>query len=139
MAKKKRKQPNWGKWILIGIGVLFIGSILWSMWFETLLPLIRSGDTAAVVNNVLGLPIILLATAVIVYGGFLVVRATLTTMGDAQLVQNIAIIRAREDKTAVRRAQRQNMMALFRAWRHGSALMLLGFGLMALGGWLINL
>ena len=135
---KQKKNENVGKWVWIGVGVLFVGSILWSMWVDTLRPIVQSGDEAAIVNNLIGLPLILLATAIIIYGGWRVVKATFNMMQDEALQENVDVIRKKGDKTAVRQARIQNAMLLFRAWANGAAIMALGFGLMAIGGWLIN-
>lgn len=137
-TRVKKNQQNLGKWVSGGIGALFIFSILWSMWVDTLRPLLRSGDTAGFINNIIGLPIILLATAVIIYGGYRVIKATMSVFGSEQMQENMAIIHGRGEKTAVSQARRQNALGFFRAWANGGAIMLLGFGLMALGGWLIN-
>lgn len=141
MAKKKSSKRNNQvifKWVGIVFLVLFAGSILWSMWVDTLRPLLRSGDTAAFINTLIGLPIILLGTAAIVYGGYRVIKSTFAVFGSEQVQDNIGVIRQSEKKAAVRQAQRQNGLAFFRAWSAGGGIMLLGFGLIGLGGWLIN-
>ena len=55
MAKRKKsaKKPV-GKYVLGTAAAVFVGSILWSMWAETLLPLFRAGDTRAVWLDVVG-------------------------------------------------------------------------------------
>ncbi len=142
MAKKrKRKSKNnqhIAKWVGYGLLAIFIGSVLWSMWVDTLRPLLRSGDTAGFMNNLIGLPIILVATAVIVYGGYRVLMATLTTFGSENLQKNLAVITGKEARTNRRAAQWENAKMFFRGWAPGAAIMLLGFVLMGVGGWLIN-
>lgn len=68
MAKRKEaaKKPV-GKYVLGAAAAIFVGSILWSMWAETLLPLIRAGDTRAVWLHVVGLGFLLIAA-----GGLLI-------------------------------------------------------------------
>ncbi|MFQ5410287.1 MAG: hypothetical protein ACE5FI_17900 [Anaerolineales bacterium] len=124
-----------GKIILTGVAVLFLGSIAWSIVVETLLPLARSGDWRALVFNLIGIPLILLATAMIVYGGLLVVRHMFMFMSDAQTQADIARLRTREDAQG---ARCRNLRRWFRALGPGLIWMALGFGVMAAGGYLIN-
>jgi hypothetical protein len=117
----------------------FIASILWSMWVDTLLPLMRAGDTRAVIFNLIGLPTILLGTGLVVYGGLLFVRSTFTSMAAPQTVENIVRIRAGESAPDdLRRARIENLKALWYAWKRPLLWLAFGFALIALGGYLIN-
>lgn len=139
MAKKrsaKKQHEHRLKYGLLLVGVLFVGSILWSMWAETVRPLLIAGDTRGVVLHLVGLPLILAGTAVIVYGGIVFVRATFAAFGNETLQQNARAIRAKQASAAMRW---QNAKILFRAWRPGTLWLLLGFALIAAGGFLINL
>jgi hypothetical protein len=137
MAKRKKSAESpIGKYILWAAAAVFVGSILWSMWAETLLPLIRAGDTRAVWLHLVGLPIILGGTAVIVYGGIIFVRDTFRAFTDETLLQNYAAINAKQASWQMRW---QNAMILFRAWVPGLRWLGLGFLLIAAGGFLINL
>ncbi len=137
MAKRKKSAESpIGKYILWTAAAVFVGSILWSMWAETLLPLIRAGDTRAVWLHVVGLPLILLGTAVFVYGGIVFVRDTLGAFGSDVLQANVQAIRAKQASGAMRW---QNAKILFRAWGPGLRWLGLGFLLIAAGGFLINL
>jgi hypothetical protein len=127
------------KWALIVIGAAFVGSILWSIVFETLLPLVREGNWLGLANNVVGIPIILLGTAVIVYAGFVFVRDTFSSLAGETLKQNVATIKGKPSPEEVRAARRENMLILFRAWKSGLRWFALGFLLIAIGGFLINL
>ena len=137
MAKRKKsaKSPI-GKYVLWAVVAAFVGSILWSMWAETLLPLIRAGDTRSVWLHVVGLPIILGGTAVFVYGGVVFVRDTFRAFTNETMQQNMLLI---QTKQATKTIRWQNAKILFRAWLPG--LRWLGFGglLIALGGFVINL
>ena len=136
MAKRNKSANSpAGKYILWGLAAVFVGSILWSMWVETLLPLIRAGDTRAVWLHVVGLPLILLGTAVIVYGGFIFIRDTLRAYGHETVQENLAAVRANQATLAMRW---QNLKILFRAWVPGLRWLGLGFLLIAAGGFLIN-
>lgn len=128
------------KWALILIGAAFVGSILWSIVFETLLPLVREGNWLALANNVVGIPIILLGTGVIVYAGFVFVRDTFAQFSEeGALAQNVATIKGKPSPAEVRAARRENMLILFRAWKSGLRWFVVGFVLIAIGGFLINL
>lgn len=139
----KNRQPStsdklfrWLVWLLV-IG--FVASILWSMWVDSLQPLIQSGDTRAVLFNLIGLPAILLGTGLIVYGGFLFVRSTFTAMSAPETVENIARFRAGESVPEdLRQARLENLRALWGAWKFPLFWLVFGFLLIALGGFLIN-
>jgi hypothetical protein len=137
MTKHKKSAENpIGKYILWTVAAVFVGFILWSMWAETLLPLIRAGDTRSVWLHLVGMPIILLGTAVFVYGGYVFVRGTLGTFGDETLQKNVQAIRVKQASGQMRW---QNVRILFRAWTPGLRWLGLGFLLIAIGGFLINL
>jgi hypothetical protein len=128
------------RWFGLLILAGFIASILWSMWVDTLLPLMRAGDTRALTFNLIGLPTILLGTGLIVYGGLLFVRSTFTSMAAPQIVENIARIRAGVSAPHdLRRARIENLKALWNAWKRPLLWLASGFALIALGGLLINL
>ena len=141
MHEKKQKDGklNWGKIVVIGVGLLFVGSIIWSFITETLMPLMAAGDAGAVGRNLVGFPIILLGTGFIVYGGFVFVRDTFSAMADPHVQARVEQIRQEAPSPdQIRRARWQNFLFLVRAWKDGLLLMLLGFALIAVGGWLIN-
>ncbi len=106
------------------------------MWAETLLPLLRAGDARSVWLHVVGLPLILAGTAVIVYGGYVFVRDTFRAFGDETLQKNVQAIHAKQADGQMRW---QNAKILFRAWLPGLRWLGLGFLLIAAGGFLINL
>ncbi len=128
------------KWLAIGLLILFVGSIIWSFIYETLIPLLSQGDTGAVVRNLIGFPIILGGTALFAYGGFVFVRDTFAAMANPQLRENTVEIKDKSTgPDTVKQARRQNLRMLLSAWKAGALRMALGFGLIAIGGWLINL
>ena len=124
---------------MIALAVIFVGSIVWSFLYETLMPLLAAGDTGAAVRNLLGFPIILAGTAIFAYGGYVFVRDTFRAMHDPQMNEKLGQIRDDDaPRDAVNTARRQNLSLLLRSWKAGSLLLALGFGLIAVGGWLIN-
>jgi hypothetical protein len=139
-AKGDKSGPDWVKWIVIVLAVLFVGSVLWSFIAETLLPYLAEGNSGAVLRNLVGFPIILLGTAIFVYGGYIFVRDTFGAMQSPQLRANVVQIReGGTSRDAISRARRENFWMLLRSWKAGTLRMVLGFALIALGGWLINL
>lgn len=142
MSRKKETngRPNFGRLALILLGAVFVGSIIWSFLYETLLPLWSTGDVRGVILHLIGFPIILAGTAIFAYGGYVLVRDTFSAMADPRLKDNVGTI---EDKSAsreaVKRARWANARFLFRSWKPGALRMAAGFTLIALGGWLINL
>ncbi len=137
----KNKPDAAGKtWTNIGWGlaILFVGSILWSMWEETLLPLIRSGNTRSLWLHLVGMPIILLGTGIFVYGGIVFVRATFAALADSGLIENMRVIKG-ELAGDKRKAQWANAGLLVQSWLPGLGWLGFGFALIALGGFLINL
>jgi len=138
-----KKSPSTSDKIFRVIGWLFligfIVSIFWSMWVDTLQPLIRSGDSQALIYNLIGLPIILLGTGIFVYGGVLFVRRTFNAFDTPQAVENIALIQSGElTPEELRRARLENLRALWAAWKFPLLWLVFGFALIALGGFLIN-
>lgn len=133
-------SPNLGRLVPILLSALFVGSIIWSFLYETLLPLWTAGDVRSIILHLVGFPIILAGAALFAYGGYLLVRDTFSAMADPHLKQNTATIKddAAPAET-VRRARWANARFLFRSWKPGALRMAAGFALIALGGWLINL
>jgi hypothetical protein len=140
MTRKKTSASDkffriFGWLILIG----FVASILWSMWVDTLQPLIRTGDTRALILNMIGLPVILLGAGIFVYGGLLFVRRTFNALGATQTAENMALMRGGKlPPGELRQARMQNLKALWDAWKHPLLWLASGFALIALGGFLIN-
>jgi len=56
------------------VALVFFGSIIWSMGYETLLPLLRNEQWLAFLANLLGLPIILAGTAIMLWGFWVFLR-----------------------------------------------------------------
>lgn len=130
------KLFRWLGWLLL---VGFVASVLWSMWADTFQPLIRAGDTRALLFNLVGLPSILLGTGFIVYGGLLFMRGTFTAVSEPKTVDNIARIYAgTSTPDDLWRARLENLKALWEAWKRPLLWMVFGFALIALGGFLIN-
>lgn len=62
------------RYLLSLVALVFFGSIIWSMGYETLLPLLRNEQWLAFLANLLGLPIILAGTAIMLWGFWVFLR-----------------------------------------------------------------
>jgi uncharacterized membrane protein YcjF (UPF0283 family) len=135
----KIDRDNWRYLVLGALGLLFVGSIIWSIIFETLLPLWREGDRVGLAYNLIGIPIILTGTAVIVYGGFRFLRDMFAVSQNERLQANAALLHDKTaDPAAVRQARWDNFKLLLPAWKIGFLWIVGGFLLIAVGGFLIN-
>ncbi len=118
---------------------LFFASIIWSMITETLLPLWRDGQLVELGLNLIGLPIILAGTGLFGWGGLLFVRDTHALISDDDFVGRAELIR---DRGVPRRerwaAQGQQFGLMLRRWRRGALWLGLGYGLIVIGGLIIN-
>ena len=133
-------SDKWRYLVLGGLGLLFVGSIIWSIVFETLLPLWREGDRVGLTYNLIGIPIILAGTAVIVYGGLRFLRDMFAVSQNERLQANAALLQDKTaDPTAVHQARWENFKLLLQAWRAGFLWIVGGFLLIAMGGFLINI
>ncbi|MEZ0395828.1 MAG: hypothetical protein ABWK53_05300 [Anaerolineales bacterium] len=134
--RERFSRRAWPAWAAVA---LFLGAILYSMWSETLRPLVRAGESFRALQTALGLALILLAVMVLTWGGFRFVMAILTLMHEASFLQNAAIGREgtkRHPRPVVRAARGENLRLIGRAALPGCLWMALAFGLLALGGWL---
>lgn len=137
-GQRTRSEIVW-RWLIIGAGALFVGSVVWSALVETLLPLAAAGNMRDFFLNLVGITVAFIGTAVFVYGGVRVVRDTFHTMGDPQVMANVIVVREKPSRADVARARRENTAALWRGWKPGLLWMLGGFAILALGSVFINL
>lgn len=133
--KERFARRAWPAWAVVG---LFLLAILWSMWSETLRPLVQAGETAYAFCTALGLVSVMLALLVLTYGGFLVVSRILSAMHEESFVRNAEIGRAGRrhyPMEVVRASRRENLRLIFHAARPGCLWMVAAFLLLALGSW----
>ncbi len=117
--------------ILIAIGL--VSSVILSVFFETLLPLLRTEQWAAFVSNLIGIPIILCATGVLFWGGwrFLQETARLQTKPEWLRMQQL---RQTRSSSAERRALQGTILRMMlAAWKPGVLWLLSGTLLFILG------
>lgn len=137
--KERFARHAWPAWAAVG---LFLLAILWSMWSETLRPLVEAGETVHALYTALGLGSIVLALLVLTYGGFLLVSRVLWTMHEESFVRNAEIDHAGRKHyppEVVRAARRENLRLVFHAARPGCLWMAAAFLLMVLGAWICSL
>ena len=136
MARPSSPPKPW-RWIGIAAAAAFLASILWSMWVDTLRPVVRSGDMQGAALTGLGLAFILGGLFLILKGGWMTTIGGLRFLGSPEAMMGAAMIRTKAD--GYREARRANLRRLWRAVGPGALLMLAAFGCFGLGGWLINL
>ena len=113
--------------VLILIALALVGSVLYSMWVDTLQPIYATGDMVATLRTLGSLITILIGTAIIVFGGFQFVRDVFSAF--ATELQPLEMPGARW----------HNFKALLKSFARGTLLILFGFALLAIGGWLLNM
>ncbi|MCI0519442.1 MAG: hypothetical protein L0Z70_04210 [Chloroflexi bacterium] len=138
MDKPKFTLPDWF-WPVLGraLLILFVGALTLSFGYETALPLYREGNYRALIFNVLGFPIILLATGVFVYSGLVFLAYTYALMESEDFHQRAEVGRHGRDREARRQAQRENLRALWEAWKPGLRWLGLGIVLFVLGSYIM--
>ncbi|HRN51264.1 MAG TPA: hypothetical protein PLC52_09715 [Anaerolineales bacterium] len=119
--------------LLLLAALVFVGGIMLSIFYETLLPLLRAEQWAALVSNLIGIPIILCATGVLFWGGwrFLQETARLQTKPEWLRMQQL---RQTRSSSAERRALQSTILRMMlAAWKPGALWLLSGTLLFILG------
>lgn len=71
LSKQARfSRRAWPAWVVIAV---FLSALLWSMWSETLRPLVQAGEYIQAIRTAIGLALIVLSMLLLTYGGFRVV------------------------------------------------------------------
>ena len=130
----ERDERVW-RWVIYGLGALLVGSVIWSMLFETLLPLIRRGQMLSAFLHIIAFPLVFLGLGVLIWGAILFLRGTFGAFQDEELQRNLEDIQA---KRAGMDQRWTNALILFRSWRRGALVMALGFAIIALSGFTMN-
>lgn len=136
-------------WRIIGLlaATIFVGSVIWSLWYETLLPFIKQENYLAVGFELVGFSIAWFGVEFMAYGGFIVIRNTWCLfIEDTTFQANVEIVQHRRrplpqkvPPEIVRQARMENLRLLWRAWRPGLSWMALGWIVVALSGFFIAL
>lgn len=126
--------------LLLLLVTVFFGSIIWSMGYETLLPLLRAEQWPALIANLVGLPLILIGTAVMLWGLWVFLRdvATLYSSAEWQQAQQDRADRqpGGDERNA---AQRQAQSLALAHMRPGLLMIAGGIALIAIGGYISRL
>lgn len=125
--------------LLILGGLALVGSIAWSMWVDTLQPLYRAGETAALLRNLLGLPLILLGFVVMCWG-FVAFLRDFMKLSDAPEWQTASASRDNRKLAADERqvAQRTAQSLAVKHLAPGFLMVFGGIGMIVLGGIIRN-
>jgi len=126
--------------LLLLVVTVFFGSIIWSMGYETLLPLLRAEQWPALIANLVGLPLILIGTAVMLWGFWVFLRDVATLYSSAgwqQAQQGRANRQLSGDERNA--AQRQAQSLALAHMRPGLLLLVGGIALIAIGGYVSRL
>lgn len=121
------------------MGLLFGIVFVWSVVYETLLPLLRAGDVAGLVAHLLGVPIIVAGTIGFAYGGFRALHGVSTLLQDSTFQEHALTIKKQPSSEGVHEARRVHLRMWMAALKRGVLWMALGFTAIAVGGWIINL
>jgi hypothetical protein len=132
--------------------LLFVGIILWSLWFETLLPFVKQKNYAGLVLELGGFALAWFGAGLVCYGAFVIVRNA--AFGLALLMSKKPGA-AREDLPKIYRkghtpsekapspspwqARKESLIVLWTAWKPALRWMVLGWIGIALGGLLLRL
>ena len=107
-------------WLALG---LFVASILWSMWVDSLRPIVRAGDAGRALLMASGLALVLVGVAGMLQGAWLVLRGGLSLLADETFAARVQVIRdAAAGAEARAEARRENLRAVGRALGRGLAL-----------------
>ncbi|MBI5402881.1 MAG: hypothetical protein HY959_05745 [Ignavibacteriae bacterium] len=115
--------------------------ILWSVVFETLIPLYEKKAYDEFAYNLTGIPLLIFGTGLFSYGGFVFVRDTLRELAlNEKVAINLEIIRNKiSPREKIRAARSENTRFLLSAWKKGSFLMFIGIVFISAGGVTINI
>ncbi|MBX3045848.1 MAG: hypothetical protein KF698_02500 [Anaerolineales bacterium] len=128
------------RFVLWLAALIFFGSIIWSMFYETLLPLLRAEQWLAFFTNLLGLPLILIGTAAMCWGLWLFLRDTATFTNTSEWRSTQAQIHQIKIQGAERKAAQRKVLGLaWAGWKPSAVWLAGGLGLIAAGGILSNL
>ncbi len=132
------KELSRSKILLALFASLILGAFLWSIVFETLLPLWRANDLQMFARNLIGIPLIFIGLGIFIWGALRFITATYTSMSTPEIRERTKIIRSAAPAEARQQARKANFRALLHAWKPSLSLMLAGFALLAIAGRLIN-
>jgi len=128
-------------WRVIGllIAIAISSAILWSVCSETLLPLLRKDDMRGLWLNLIGIPMILLGVALLVYGGIKFVDRTAIAMKDKTFHERADFVRTDPRPEARWDVWKLNLRQLGKLWWPPLLLLALALCLIIIGGILTNM
>lgn len=119
-------------WLIV---TLIAGSVVWSIWFESLGPYLRAGKYRAFLMTAAGILGMLLGMGLVLYGGAKSLRNMLRMYGsDEEFRRTLTAVDAKRSPTVDRRTRWQNLKKvlgmIWRAWSPGTGWLMMGLGLM---------
>lgn len=130
LSKQARfSRRAWPAWVVIAV---FLSALLWSMWSETLRPLVQAGEYIQAIRTAIGLALIVLSMLLLTYGGFRVVAQVMGLTG-TEIFENMRAGTRRYPHERARTARLENARLLFRAARPGCLWMAMGLVLLVAG------
>ncbi len=140
MARQTR-ATQLSRLVLILIALACLASLFWSFWTETLQPFIRQKQYVAAAVEAGGFLLALASVGLMAYSAYLFLKATFVLWQDPHFQYKVAIVQNKRNfpPDVVRRTRRENLAALWLAWRPALVWMGVGWGVMMVAGLLIRL
>lgn len=129
------------KVIIVLLVLVLLFFTLKSIWLDTLLPLINKKDYRGLILNLGGISLLLTATGIIIYGGFVFVRDTFALFQTEDFSNRVSLINKNKSLSIYdkKKIKKQNTKDLLSVWKKGSVWLAIGFLLFIIGGIIINL
>ncbi len=132
------KELPWSKIALAFIAFLFVLFMAFSVVFESLLPLWRSGDRQMFARNLIGIPIIFLGVGLFVWSAILFLRDTFRAVNRPEKEGRNLSTENNQRGESSQFPRAHNFRLLLSAWKPSAIFFILSVLLVAIGGRLIN-
>ncbi len=127
--------------------IIFMGSVIWSLWFDTLLPFIKQKNYIAVGLELVGFSVAWLGVGFAGYSTLIIIRNTIRLFSEKGVFQsNLEIVQRKHwhlseqvPSKLIWQARKENFIMLWNAWKPGLAWMALGWMAIAIGGFFMRL
>jgi hypothetical protein len=127
--------------------IIFVGSVIWSLWFDTLLPFIKQKNYLAVGLELVGFSVAWLGVGFMGYSTLIIVRNTIRLFSENGVFHsNLEIVQRKHWHLSEQvpskltwQARKENFIMLWNAWKPGLAWMALGWMAIAVAGFFMRL
>lgn len=128
----KDKKSRVALWIIGGGGVFI--SILWSFWYETLVPLIKTGGLYLFFFSAIGIILILGGIAIMFWGVATLLGNMMNVFNNQSFLDNIMIVQSKNIKPQIKNKPRiRNFLFLLKENRKAFMLLILGIVIFVIG------